>query len=93
VDATVLARRLLEPIPANRTAGIEVLYAADETGRVAVTTPESMTNVIGSLHASGLVALQDAAGLAAVIGAGTVVCQGAFRWSIRRQPTAATCPQ
>ena len=69
MDVTELARSLLEPIPANRLLGIEVLRAADGVGVVALVTSEAMTNVIGSLHSSGLVALADAAGLAAVIAA------------------------
>jgi acyl-coenzyme A thioesterase PaaI-like protein len=69
MDATALARRLLEAVPANRTAGLEVLYAVDGLSRVALTTPPELTNVIGSLHASGFVALLDATGLAAVIAA------------------------
>jgi acyl-coenzyme A thioesterase PaaI-like protein len=69
VDVTELARSLLEPIPANRLFGIEVLQAADGVGVVALVTSDAMTNVIGSLHSSGLIALADAAGLAAVIGA------------------------
>jgi hypothetical protein len=36
---------------------------------VALVTPDALTNVIGSLHSSGLIALADAAGLAAVIAA------------------------
>ncbi|WP_238007909.1 DUF4442 domain-containing protein [Dactylosporangium sp. AC04546] len=71
MDTTALARSLLEPIPANRTAGVEVLRAADGAAEVAATVPAALTNVIGSLHASGLAALADAAGLAAVIAACT----------------------
>ena len=69
MDATELARSLLEPIPANRLLGIEVLRAADGIGEVALVTTGAMTNVIGALHSSGLIALADAAGLAAVIAA------------------------
>jgi acyl-coenzyme A thioesterase PaaI-like protein len=69
VDVTELARSLLEPIPAHRLLGIEVLHAADGVGVVALVTSDAVTNVIGSLHSSGLTALADAAGLAAVIGA------------------------
>ncbi|MET0451631.1 MAG: DUF4442 domain-containing protein [Mycobacterium sp.] len=64
---TRVARQLLEPIPAHRTAGIEVVRAADGAAEIAATTPEGLTNVIGSLHSSGLVALLDAAGLGAII--------------------------
>ncbi|MET7617777.1 DUF4442 domain-containing protein [Streptomyces sp. NPDC005408] len=69
MDVTPLARSLLDPIPAHRTAGIEVLRAADGAAEVALSTPEALTNVIGSLHSSGLITLIDAAGLAAMIGA------------------------
>jgi acyl-coenzyme A thioesterase PaaI-like protein len=69
MDATTLARSLLEPIPAHRTAGIQVRRASDGAAEVELVTPPAMTNVIGSLHSSGLVALVDAAGLAAIIAA------------------------
>ncbi|MCZ4508275.1 DUF4442 domain-containing protein [Streptomyces sp. ActVer] len=69
MDMTPLARSLLEPIPAHRTAGVEVLRAADGLAEIAADTPEALTNVIGSLHSSGLVALVDAAGLGAIIAA------------------------
>ena len=69
MDVTALARSLLEPIPAHRTAGIQVQRAIDGTSEVVLVTPLAMTNVIGSLHSSGLVALVDAAGLAAIIAA------------------------
>jgi acyl-coenzyme A thioesterase PaaI-like protein len=69
MDATGLARQLLEPIPAHATARLEVLEAADGAARVALTTPPTLTNVIGSPHASGLITLVDAAGLAAIIAA------------------------
>lgn len=69
MDMTSLARTLLEPIPAHRTAGIEVLQAADGVAEVASDTPVGLTNVIGSLHSSGLIALIDAAGLGAIIAA------------------------
>ncbi|MBO4254455.1 PaaI family thioesterase [Streptomyces griseorubiginosus] len=70
MDRTALARTLLEPIPAHRTAGIEVVRAADAAAEVALRTPPELANVIGSLHSSGLVALIDATGLAAIIAAG-----------------------
>ncbi len=69
MDLTALARSLLEPVPAHRSLGIEVLHAGDGRGEVSLVTPPTMTNVIGSLHSSGLIALVDAAGLAAIIGA------------------------
>jgi len=69
MDVTVLARSLLEPVPAHATAGLEVLRAADGSAEVALRTPLTLTNVIGSLHSSGLITLADAAGLAAIIAA------------------------
>ncbi|MFC5805290.1 PaaI family thioesterase [Streptomyces formicae] len=69
MDATELARQLLDPIPAHRTARIEVVRAVDGAAQVALETPPELTNVIGSLHSSGLITLVDAAGLAAIIAA------------------------
>jgi uncharacterized protein (TIGR00369 family) len=69
VDVTARARALIEPVPAHQTAGITVLRAADGAAEVAMPTPPGLLNVIGSLHSSGLVALADAAGLAAIIAA------------------------
>ena len=66
---TELAVQLLEPIPAHRMLGLRVLRAADGVGEVEVAVTDPLTNVIGSLHSSGLTALVDAAGLAAIIGA------------------------
>jgi acyl-coenzyme A thioesterase PaaI-like protein len=67
VDVTDAAKRLLESVPAHRSVGLRVVRAADASAEVATDTPESMTNVIGSLHSSGLVALLDAVGLGAII--------------------------
>lgn len=69
MDVTALARTLLEPVPAHRTAGIQVVRAADGEAEITAEVPEALTNVIGSLHSSGLVALLDAAGLGAIIAA------------------------
>jgi acyl-coenzyme A thioesterase PaaI-like protein len=69
VDGTDLARLLLGPVPAHRSAGLEVVRAVDGVGVVAVVVRPAATNVIGSLHSSGLITLIDAAGLAAIIGA------------------------
>ena len=69
MDATALAASLLDPIPANATLGVTVSSAVDGVGEVEMAVAEPVTNVIGSLHSSGLVALIDAAGLAAVISA------------------------
>ncbi|MHC9295410.1 PaaI family thioesterase [Mycobacterium sp. LTG2003] len=67
MDLTTLARELLEPLPAHRTVGVEVLRAADGEAEISSRTSKQLTNVIGSLHSSGLIALIDAAGLAAII--------------------------
>jgi acyl-coenzyme A thioesterase PaaI-like protein len=67
VDLTELARRLLEPIPANKTFGLRVTRAKNGEAEVALDAPPQLANVIGSLHSSGLIALLDAAGLAAII--------------------------
>ncbi|GAA2659095.1 MULTISPECIES: hypothetical protein [Streptomyces] len=70
MDATALARSLLEPVPAHRTAGLTVLRAIDGAAEVAVEAPGVLGNVIGSLHSSGLATLVDAAALAAILSAG-----------------------
>jgi uncharacterized protein (TIGR00369 family) len=67
VEATTLAQGLLEPIPANDLLGVRVSSAIDGTAAVAMVTRRQVTNVIGSLHSSGLIALADAAGLAALV--------------------------
>jgi acyl-coenzyme A thioesterase PaaI-like protein len=69
MDVTMLARSLVEPVPAHRTRGIQVLRAGDGSAEVMLETPSAMTNVIGSLHSSRLIALVDAAGLAAIVAA------------------------
>ena len=67
MNATALAARLLESVPANRTFGITVENARDAQATVALDLSPELENVIGSLHASGLMALVDATGLAAMI--------------------------
>ncbi|HUN35602.1 MAG TPA: DUF4442 domain-containing protein [Trebonia sp.] len=69
MDVTAQARALIEPVPAHSTAGIKILLAADGIAEVAMITPPELHNVIGSLHSSGLTALADAAGLAAILAA------------------------
>ena len=69
MDATEVARSLLDPVPAHRTAGLEVRNARDGVGVVAVQVRQEISNVIGSLHSSGLITLIDAAGLAAIVSA------------------------
>ena len=66
-SATGLAAALLDPIPANRLFGLEVVAAQDGAAEVGLDVAPEASNVIGSLHSSGLVALIDAAGLAAVL--------------------------
>lgn len=68
MDCTRLAARLLETAPANRTFGLRVLRADATGAEVALDDGSAYANVIGALHSSGLVALIDAAGLAAMIG-------------------------
>ncbi|MDO9408120.1 DUF4442 domain-containing protein [Patulibacter sp.] len=69
MDHTDRAAALLEAVPVHRTFGLRVLEAADGRGRVDLDVAGPVTNVIGSLHSSGLITLVDAAGLAAIIGA------------------------
>lgn len=66
-STTSIAASHLDPIPANRLFGLEVVCAADGLGEVALDVSAEASNVIGSLHSSGLVALIDAAGLAAIL--------------------------
>jgi acyl-coenzyme A thioesterase PaaI-like protein len=67
VDATTWARELLDPVPVHRTLGLEVVAAVAGLAEVAIETRPAISNVVGSLHASGLVTLVDAGGLAAII--------------------------
>ncbi|MBJ7329308.1 MAG: DUF4442 domain-containing protein [Solirubrobacteraceae bacterium] len=67
MNGTALAAGLLETLPANRSMGLEVVSAIDGVAEVALGPAPAFANVIGSLHASGLIALADAAGLAAII--------------------------
>lgn len=69
MNMTATAAELLEPIPAHRTFGLRVLSAEDGAGVVSLHVRAELTNVIGTLHSSGLIALADATGLAAIIGA------------------------
>lgn len=66
---TAVAASLLEPIPAHATFGLRVEHAADASGEVSLEVTPGIANVVGSLHSSGLVALIDATGLAAIIAA------------------------
>ncbi len=54
-------------MPANRSFGITVENARGARATVALDLKPELENVIGSLHASGLMALVDATGLAAMI--------------------------
>jgi acyl-coenzyme A thioesterase PaaI-like protein len=67
VDLTSLAVELLDRLPANRTLGVTVAEALDGVGRAVLPVSEVVCNVIGALHSSGVVALADAAALAAVL--------------------------
>ncbi len=67
MDLTSLAAGLLEPVPANAALGIKVTRAAGGGAEVSMPEATDAANVIGSMHSSGLIALIDAAGLAAVI--------------------------
>lgn len=69
MDLTDVAAALLEPVPANRAFGIRVVRAADCAAEVEVELDAAFANVIGSMHSSGLIALIDATGLAALIAA------------------------
>jgi acyl-coenzyme A thioesterase PaaI-like protein len=69
MDATLLARQLLEPVPATSTLGLEVLRAVDGDATVGLTVEYAQSNAIGALDAGGLVGLVDAAGLAAIVAA------------------------
>lgn len=69
MDCTRLAARLLETVPANRGLGLRVLRAGAQGAEVVLDDVAPFANVIGALHSSGLIALIDAAGLAAMIGA------------------------
>ena len=71
MDCTRLAARLLETVPANQSFGLRVLRADPSGAEVALDQVTPFGNVIGSLHSSGLIALIDAAGLAAMIGSCT----------------------
>ena len=67
MDATALARELIEPIPVNALHGLTVRAAADGAATVELQVGPTLGNAIGSLAASGLIAMVDAAGLAAII--------------------------
>lgn len=67
MELTSLAAGLLEPVPANAALGIKVIRAAGGGAEVSMPEATDAANVIGSMHSSGLIALIDAAGLAAVI--------------------------
>lgn len=67
MDSAKLAAELLDRLPANRTLGLTVTDAHDGVGRARLPVAEGVWNVIGALHSSGIVALADAAALAAVL--------------------------
>jgi len=67
MDLTSLAAGLLEPIPANAAFEIRVISAANGCAEATMPEASALTNVVGSMHSSGLIALVDATCLAAVI--------------------------
>jgi len=67
VNATDIAGQLLRLAPANVTLGLRVMRAVDGLGEVEMLASPEFGNVIGSLHASGLIGLVDAACLSSVI--------------------------
>src|SRR5262245_41605777 len=69
MDTSVLARRLLGPIPVHEAVALDVIRAADGEAEVALGRTLGLTNVTGALHSSALITLIDAAGLAAIISA------------------------
>ncbi len=69
MEATAIARALLEPIPANALLGLWIDAAENGSATVRIDVRPELTNVVDALHASGLIALVDAAGLAAVLSA------------------------
>ncbi len=69
MDKTVLARRLLAPVPAHRAVQLDVLSAVDGRAEVSIGAATGLTSPIGALHSSGLITLVDAAGIAAMIAA------------------------
>lgn len=85
MDATQLAAELLEPIPAHRTFGLRVVRAVEACAEVALTVHPALTNVIGSLHSSGL-----ATDVESLDEDGRVVCRGSFTWQLRRVTAPAT---
>ena len=64
--AIALATRLLESAPANLMYGISVQSAEEGSATVALDVTPGIQNAAGSLHATGLMALVDAAALAAM---------------------------
>ena len=67
MDLTSLAVELLDQLPANRTLGLTVTEVRNGIGRAMLPVSDGVRNVIGALHSSGVVALADAAALAAVL--------------------------
>jgi uncharacterized protein (TIGR00369 family) len=69
MDATALARRLLAPVPVHQAIRLEVISAADGRAEVRMADAARLTSPAGALHSSGLIALIDAVGIAAMIAA------------------------
>jgi acyl-coenzyme A thioesterase PaaI-like protein len=64
--AIELATRLLESAPGSRIFGISVQSAEEGSATVALDVKPAIENAAGSLHVTGLMALVDAAALAAM---------------------------
>ena len=69
MDLMSLAVELLDRLPANRTLGLTIAELHNGLGRAVLPVSDGVRNVIGALHSSGVVALADAAALAAVLSA------------------------
>lgn len=67
MDLDSVAVDLLDRLPANRTLGLRITEVGDGIARAELPVSEPVTNVIRALHSSGVVALADAAGLAAAL--------------------------
>lgn len=67
MDLGSVAVDLLDRLPANRTLGLRITEVGDGIARAELPVSDPVTNVIGALHSSGVVALADAAGLAAAL--------------------------
>ena len=67
VDTTGWVRGLFEDVPVHQTLGLEVVQAKLGAAEVRAEVTQPLANVVGAMHSSGVVALVDASGLAAVL--------------------------